>query len=434
MKRTKVDTPEKGVYRFTFTASAEELEQAVQAVYERTRANLEIPGFAKGEADRAAIEKAKGESFFWYDAVNDCMAANAPALLEQAIEELKLNPVTQAEYQLLFASMEKGFAAMATVVDEPEITLKQYTGFAVSCDPTPLGAHDVDRFIQRRRSMLTEKLPQTGAAANGMVAVMDFEGFLNGVPFAGGKGEDVPMELGAHKMIPGFEEGIVGHCMGDTFELPVTFPADYQAEELAGKPAVFRCTIKQLYLRRLPALDDAFAQKAGGVATMAQYREAVRKQLEEMRVENAMNRARTEIVRQLGQNSEGKLPQILVEDAVHGMMEQFHQQLSMIRKPLAAYLAETNQDYPQWMARVRQAAEEQVRVQMSLLKIARLEGLTPTVAEVNAEVEKSAKHEGCTPEEYLTHVDRHTVYRAICAQRAADFVVAHSTIEKDVKQ
>ena len=434
MKRTKVDTPEKGVYRFTFTASAEELEQAVQAVYERTRGNLEIKGYKKGQADRAAIEKEKGESFFWYDAVNDCMAANAPILLEEAIEEMKLNPVTQAEYQLLFASKEKGFAAMATVVDEPEIELEQYTGFTVCCEPNPLGEHDVDRFIQRRRSMLTEKLPQPGAAQNGMVAVMDFEGFLNGVPFAGGKGENVPMELGAHKMIPGFEEGILGHYTGDSFELPVTFPADYSAEELAGKPAVFHCTLKELYLRHLPDLNDDFAKKAGGVDTMEQYREDVHKQLEEMRMDNAMNRARTEVVRQLGVHSKGKLPQILVEDAVHGMMEQFHQQLSMVRKPLAAYLAETNQDYPQWMARVRQSAEEQVRVQMALLKIARLEGLTPTVAEVNAELEKSAKHEGCTVEEYLTQVDRHTIYRAVCAQRAADFVIAHSTIETGCKQ
>lgn len=431
MKRTNVETPEKDVYRFTFTADAQEMEQAVQQVYLRTRGDFEIPGYAKGEADRAAIEKQNGVSVFWYDAINDCMAQNVPDLLEQAIQELGLSPVTDAEYELLYADPEKGFAATAVLVNEPEITLGQYTGFEAHCTPNPLGAGDVDHFIQRRRMAMTKRLPQDGPAEKGMLAELDYEGFLDGVAFAGGKAEHQTLELGAGRMIPGFEEGILGHCPGEDFQISVTFPEAYHAKELAGKPAVFQAHLHALYLRQVPELDDAFAQRAGGVATMAEYREMVRNELEAMRRDNAMNRARTDIVVQLGEHSTGDLPKALTDDLMAGQMDQFRQKLAMVRKTLASYLQETGQTEEQLMQQLRTAAEQQVRVHLALLQVARKEGLEPTEAEVDAEVEKNAAREQCTPEEYLTQVSRRTIRRSLCALHAADFVVAHSTIHMD---
>lgn len=428
MKRTNVEIPEKYVYRFTLTADAQELEDAVQAAYLNSRSQIQIPGYKKGQADRAAIEAANGESVFWYEAINTCMAEQAPALVEEAIQELGLNPVTDPEFALLYASTEKGFAATATLVTEPEITLGVYTGFQADCTPNPLGEHDVDHFIQRRRQRLSEKVAEAGPAAPGMIAVVDYEGFLDGVAFAGGKGQDQSIQLGAGRMIPGFEEGIEGHCPGDHFEISVTFPKNYHAQELAGKPAVFRAQLKELYSRHLPELDDAFARRAGDVDTMEQYRDKIRQELEALRMDNAMNRARTEIVRQLGKNSSGALPDLLTEDAFQAQLEQLQQQLAMVRKPLEQYLAETGKTKEALFAQLRAAATEQARVHLALLQVARKEGLEPTEADIDAQVETEAKRMGCTPEQYLEQVDRRTVRRGLCAAAAADFVVEHSTI------
>ena len=430
MKRTNVETPEQDVYRFTFTADAQELEAAVQAAYERTRSQIQIEGYAKGEADRAAIEAAQGESVFWYEAINDCMAAQAPALLEAAIAELHLYPVTQATYELAYASKEQGFGVTAMLVNRPALTVAQYTGFQAHCAPTPVREGDVEHFVQRRRMAMTRKLPQTGPAALGMCAVVDYEGFLDGVPFEGGKAQRQLLELGAGRMIPGFEEGILGHNPGESFTLPVTFPEKYPAAELAGKAVEFRMQLHELYKREVPALDDAFAQ-ANGAENLAAYRVQVREKLEQMHLDNAMNRARTEIVRQLGAHSTGVLPDALTADAFTGVLEQFKQQLATVRKPLEQYLAETRQTREQLETQLRLAAEEQMRVHLSLLEIARLEGLEPTEAEVDAEIRAEAEKEGCAPEEFLVQVDRHTVRRGICAQRAADFVVNHSQIMVD---
>lgn len=429
MKQTNLETPEKDVYRFTLTADAQELEEAVQAVYERTRSQIEIPGYEKGQADRAAIEAEKGESVFWYEAINDCMAQQAPALVEAAITELGLQPVTDAFYDLLYASTEKGFAATATLVNEPQLTVGKYTGFTARCMPNPVSEQDVEHFIQRRRTALAKKVIVTGPAEKGMAVVIDYEGFLNGEPFAGGKAEKQTIELGAGRMIPGFEEGIEGHCAGEDFEIAVTFPQNYGASEVAGKPAVFKAHLEQVYTHQIPAVDDSFAKLAGGVETMEQYHVQVRQKLEEMRRNNAMNRAKTEVVRQLGMNSEGSLPHALTEDVFRSQMEQLQQQLAMTHKPLQKYLTENGYTMESLCAQVRASAEEQVRVHIALLKIARMEGLEPTEEQIDAEIQKNAEKMGCTSAEYEQEVTRRTIYRGICASRAADFVVEHSTIE-----
>lgn len=431
MKRVNIETPEKDVYRFTFEADAQELENAVQAVYLRNRDQIQIPGFEKGQADRAAIEKEKGSSVFWYEAINDCMAAEVPELVEQTVAELGLEPVTETAYELLYASAEKGFSVTATLVNAPEITLERYTGFTTKCKPNPLGVHDVDHFIQRRRMMLAKKVEQSGPAAKGMTAVLDYEGFLGGIAFEGGKAEGQPIELGSGRMIPGFEEGILGHCPGEEFEIHVTFPTAYPEQELAGKPAVFRAKLTELYLRKIPELDDAFAKQAGGVDTLDAYKEQVRLKLEDLRVDNAMNRARTDIVRQLGKYSTGSLPDLLTEDAYQAQLEQLRQQLGMVRKSLEDYLAETRTTMEQLSRRLRTAAEEQARVHLALLKVAKLEGLEPTDAEVDAEIARQAERLGCTSEEYAQQNDRRTVQHGLCAMRAAEFVVEHSTIVQE---
>lgn len=427
MKRTQMERPEENVVVFTFEATADELEAAVQAVYERCRGGIELEGYERGQADRAAIEAAKGESFFWYDAINDCMEAQMPALLEAALQENGLEPVDEPVYDLPHAD-KNGFTVTATVITEPEVTIGKYTGFTAVCAPNPVTEQDVEHFIQTRRQALAELAPHQGPAVKGDIAILSYVGFADGKAFEGGTGAKQKIQLGAGRMIPGFEEAILGHKAGDRFDIEVTFPANYGEPTLAGKPAVFKAHLEQVCVRQLPALNGDFARKAGGVDTMEEYRTVVRAKLEEMRLTNAQNRAQTEILRQLSENLTGSLPARLTDAAYMAQLDQFQQQLAMLRKSAEQYLAEVHQTREQLLAQLRAAAEKQVRVRIALLKIARMEKLEPTEAEVDAAVADAARKARKPVEQYLREVSRRSVRQALCARRAADFVMAHSTV------
>lgn len=428
MKLIRTENPERFVTVFTFAADAAELEAACQAVYERSRSNIQIEGYAQGEADRAAIEAANGETFFWYEAINDCMEREVPALLEAALAENGLEPVDEPGYELLHASKEEGFTATAAVVTEPEVTMHRYTGFTATCRPNPVSEQDVEHFIQRRRAALAELHPHQGPAVKGNIAVLTYVGFVDGKMFEGGKAAKQQIQLGAGRMIPGFEEGILGHKAGDSFEIKVTFPADYGAAALAGKEAVFQAHLDDVCVRRMPALNSDFARRAGKADSMEAYRAAVRAQLEAMRKENAMGRARTEILRLLSEELEGSLPHRLTESAFMAQLNQMQEQLAMMRKTLDDYLRETGRSREEVLAELRAAAEKQVRVRIALFRIARLENLEPTEADIDAEISTQAARQGKTIAQYTAEVSRRAVRRGISSARAAEFVIAHSTI------
>lgn len=429
MKLTAVETPEKDVCKMTFAASAAELDAAAQAVYERTRAGITLEGFARGEATRAAVEAAKGESYFWYDAINELMAREVPPLYEQALTEHALSPVTDPVYDLVRADAAEGFTATATVCLEPEITVRRYTGFTARQKANPVTEREVDHFIGRRREALAELVPHKGPAVRGNVVHLTYVGFTDQGPFAGGQGTNAAITLGDGRMIPGFEEAILGHRAGDAFEIHVTFPAQYADAALAGKPAVFRAKLEDVCVRRLPALNADFAQKAGHADSIEAYRAEVRRHLEELKRQNAEQLARGAVLRQLSEETEGTLSTLLTDQQYLEELQQFQQELTRYRKKLETYLAETHQTQDQLKAQLREQAARQVRTHLALLRIARLEHLEPTDAEVDAEAAARAARAHQTPEAYLAETEsRRSVRRQLCAARAADFVAAHSTI------
>ena len=219
MKLVSVETPEKSVCKMTFSATAEELETASNAVYERTRASYTIKGFAKGEADRAQIEADRGEHTFWYDAINDLMDRDVPALYDAAMQEHGFHAVDDPSYDLVSVKKDEGFVATATTALQPELKLAQTTGFQSECVTPAVTDKEIDAMLERRRAAAAELVPHKGPAVKGNIVHIDYEGLLDGKAFAGGTAQNQTLQLGSGRMIPGFEDGILGHKGGEEFEI-----------------------------------------------------------------------------------------------------------------------------------------------------------------------------------------------------------------------
>ena len=417
MKLVSVETPEKSVCKMTFSATAEELEAASNAVYERTRASYTIKGFAKGEADRAQIEADRGEHTFWYDAINDLMDQDVPALYQAAMEEHGFHAVDEPAYDLVSVKKDEGFVATAITALQPELTLGQRTGV-----------------LERRRAAAAQLVPHKGPAVKGNTVHIDYEGFIDGKAFAGGTAKDQALQLGSGRMIPGFEDGILGHKAGEEFDIQVTFPAQYGVKDLAGKDAVFHITLHDVCVRQLPALNSDFAKKVAQVDTMEEFRAQIRSQIFDARHNAAMNRAKDQILTQLAAAAEGELPSVLVESAYQREMAQFQQQLQMQRTSLERYLSQTHQTRESFTAAVRSAAEKNTRARMALLQIAQDEGLLPTDAEMDQTLTQRAEQAKKTLEEVKEGLNLEAMRRTEGIRRAADWVIERSTIQDQGEQ
>lgn len=430
MKLEKLEYPEKYVAKMTFSATPAELEEASQAVYERTRESYTVKGFEKGQADRAAIETERGEHVFWYDAINDVMDRDVAGLIEQAVKENGLTTMGEPSYDLVSVKKDEGFVATATVSLKPELVLGTYTGFSVKAQPSAVTEKEIDRQLERNQNANAELVSHKGPAVKGNIAVIDYKGTLDGEAFAGGEAKDQKLTLGQGRMIPGFEEGILGHKAGDEFDIDVTFPANYQAKQLAGKKAVFHIVLHDVCVRQLPALNADFAKKVGKVDTMEAYRAAIREQMETGRRNSAMGHARTEILNLAGAAGEGELPSPLIEEEYNSQMQQLQFQLQMMRMSLAQYLQQVRQSKDEFFAKVREGAERSLRGRLTMELIAAKEGLVPTDEELDKELAERAERVKKPLDEYMKGVDKEKVRMAMARTRASNFVVEHSTIEE----
>ena len=430
MKLVSVETPEKSVCKMTFSATAEELEEASNAVYERTRGTYTIRGFAKGEADRAQIEADRGEHTFWYDAINDLMDRDVPALYDAAMKEHGFCAVDDPVYDLVSVKKDEGFVATATTALQPELELTRTTGFQTVCVTPETTDKEVDAVLERRRQAAAELVPHKGPAVKGNIVHLDYEGLLDGKPFQGGTAQNQAVQLGSGRMIPGFEEGILGHKAGDTFEIHVTFPANYHARELAGKPVVFKAQLHDVCVRQIPALNSDFAKKVGKVDTMDEFRAQIRKQLSDGKHASALNRAKDQILTQLAEAAKGELPSVLVESAYQNEMQQFQQQLQMQRMSLDQYLSRIHQTREAFTAGARAQAERNTRARMALLQIAQAEGLVPSEEEIDQKLAERAERAKKTLAEVKEQVNAEAMRRNEGIRRAADYVIEHSTIEE----
>ena len=432
MKLVSVETPEKSVCKMTFSASAEELETASNAVYERTRASYTIKGFKKGEADRAQIEADRGEHTFWYDAINDLMDKDVPALYDAALAEHGFVPVDAPVYDLVSVKKDEGFVATATVALQPELNLTKTTGFTTECVTPEVTDKEIDSVLERRRNAAAELVPHKGPAVKGNIVHIDYEGLLEGKPFQGGTAQNQTLQLGSGRMIPGFEEGILGHKAGEEFDIFVTFPARYHAKDLAGKPVIFKIKLIDVCVRQIPALNSDFAKKVANVDTLDELRAQVKQQLHDGKHASALNRAKDQILTQLADAAEGDLPSTLVESTYQlqmQQMQQIQQQLQMQRLSLDRYLSQIHETRESFTAKVRTSAEKTARVRMALLQIAQQENLVPTEEEIDKQLAERAERTKKTLEEVKAQANVHAMRRNEGIRKAADWVIEHSTIE-----
>lgn len=359
---------------------------AVEKAYRKNVKNISVPGFRKGKAPKHIIEKLYGEGVFYEDAVNSLY----PEAYAAAVEEAGLEPVDRPEIEVEEVSGD-GFTFKAVVTVRPEVTLGEYKGLtAEKAEANVTDAMveaEIDRLKERNaRVIAVEDRP----AENGDQTVIDFEGFIDGVPFEGGKGEKFDLTLGSGQFIPGFEDQIVGKNVGDEFDVDVTFPEDYQAEELAGKPAVFKCRLHELKTKEYPEVDDEFAKDVSDFDTLAELKDDFRKKLTEAAEKRAQEEFENKLIDQVVEGMQSEIPPCMIDNKMEDLVKDFDYRLQAQGMNLETYLKYTGSGLDAFKQNFAPQAERQVKIRLALEKIVELEGLKASDEEVEAEYAKMA--------------------------------------------
>ena len=384
----QVEKMEKNMAKLTIEVSAEELDKAMQNAYLKARGKISIPGFGKGKAPRKMIEQMYGKGIFLEDAAN----ALIPEHYSKALEECDLEIVSQPEIDVTQAEPGKAFIFTAEVAVKPEVTLGEYKGVEVPKSETEVTDEDIDAEIKKEQEKNSRTVTvEDRGAENGDITTIDFEGFVDGVAFEGGKGTDYPLTLGSGSFIPGFEDQLVGAKAGDHVEVNVTFPEEYQAAELAGKAAVFQCDVKKVETKELPELDDDFAQDVSEFDTLAEYREDVKKNLTEKKEKEARAAKENAAVDKAIENAEMEIPDAMLNTQVRQMMNDFASRMQSQGLTMEQYFQFTGMTAEKMQEEMKPQALKRIQTRLVLEKIAETENIEVSEDEVNEEISKMAE-------------------------------------------
>ncbi len=398
---------------------AEDFEKACEQVYKRKGKRIEVPGFRKGHAPRKTIEKLYGEGIFFEDAVNDVY----PGALQSAVEEAGLEIVCRPEVEVTEVSKEKGVTFKATCTVKPEVTVKDYKGIKASKDVEEVTDVDITAEIDRRRERNARTVDVEGRAVeNGDIVNIDFEGFLDGVPFDGGKGENFSLTIGSGQFIPGFEEQIIGHNIGDEFDVNVTFPENYHAEELKGKPTIFKVKLHSISTKELPEADDEFAKDVSEFDTLDELKADIRKHLEEANEKKAADAFENKLIDTVIENMEGEIPQEMYEVRIDEMIRDFEYRLQSQGLNLDMYLQYSGLDRDSFRKTFEAQAQRQVKVRLALEKIVEVEGIAPTEEEVEAEYARLADAYKMDVEKLKPVISAEDVKKDVAVNKAIDLI------------
>ena len=418
MNLKSVNKVETNKYELEINVSAEEFEEAIQSAFKKNAKKIQVPGFRRGKATRKIIEKTYGEGVFYEDAVN----ALYPEAYSKAVEEAKLTPVDRADIDMTEVSKD-GFTFKATVVTKPEVTVKDYKGIKVEKAVRKVSDADVDEEIKRlqernARTVTVEDRP----AENGDITHIDFEGFVDGKTFEGGKGENYSLTLGSNSFIPGFEDQIVGHNTGDEFDVNVKFPEDYHAEELKGKDSTFKVKLNKIEKRELPELDDDFAKDASEFDTLAELREDLAKKIQNRYDTAADNEVEGKLIDGVIAGLEADIPEVMYEHQVDNMVQDFAYRMSAQGINLDMYLQYTGMDMDGFRANFREQAERQVKTRLALEGIVKAENIQLTAEELEEEYKKSAESYKIEVEELKKYVPEADMRTDAEVSKAIQFV------------
>lgn len=384
MSLIKKEKGKNSTYTIEFSVAKDVFNAAEKKAYEKNVEKINVPGFRKGKAPLYIIKKLYGANVFFEDAVNDCM----PAAFEEALKESKLAMVGQPEIDVKDMN-DEGIVFTAVIAVKPDVKIADYLGIEIEKETKTVSDEEVDNDINATRKRNARNIEVTDRAAEmGDIANIDFEGFDGDKAFEGGKGEKFDLTLGSGQFIPGFEEQIVGKNIADEFDVNVTFPEDYQAKELAGKPVVFKVKLNSLKKEELPELDDEFAKDVSEFETLSEYKESVKAKLQERNDKAADAEVEEKLVNALLEKMSADIPEAMFKAETENMVRDYDSRLRMQGLDLSTYFKYTGLDLDKLREQLRPQAEKQVKVRLTLEKIAKTEKLTATKKEIDAEYKR----------------------------------------------
>ena len=383
----QVEKLEKNMAKLTIEVSAEDLDKAMEKAYQKQKSRISLPGFRKGKAPRKMIESMYGKGVFMEDAVNSLV----PQEYTKALGECDLEIVSQPEINVTQMEPGKALIFTADVAVKPEVTLGDYKGVEVPKSEIAVTDEEVDAEVKKEQDKNARTVAvEDRAAANGDITTIDFEGFVDGVAFDGGKGTDYALTLGSGTFIPGFEDQLVGANTGDHVAVKVTFPEEYQAKELAGKEAVFQCDVKKIETKEVPELDDEFAKDVSEFDTLAEYKEDVKKKLTEKKEKEARTAKENAAVDKAIENAQMDIPELMTKTECRQMMDDFSRRMQQQGLSMEQYFQFTGQSMDKMMEDMKPQALKRIQTRLVLEKVAEAENIQPSEEEITEEIQKMA--------------------------------------------
>ena len=414
---------ENNMAKLTVEVPAEELEKAIEKAFQKQKKNISIPGFRKGKVPRQMVEKMYGKEIFYEEAANQLL----PAAYGKAYDECEEEIVSSPNITIVQLEAGKPFIFTAEVALKPEVTLGQYKGIKVDKVEVSVSDEEVDAEVEKERDRNARNVSVTDRAVkDGDQTVIDFEGFQEGTPFEGGKGENYPLTIGSGTFIPGFEDQLIGKNIGEDIEVNVTFPEDYQAENLAGKPALFKVQIKEIKEKQLPELDDEFAAEVSEFDTLDEYRADVKKNLLEKKEKEARAVKENAVIEAIIQEAKMDIPEAMVETQQRQMVDEFTQRLQMQGLSTEQYFQFTGLDHGKLMEQVKPQAEQRIKSRLVLEAIVKAENIVADEADFDKEVASMAETyhmEADKVKEMLDEGGKKQMMEDIAINKAVEFVV-----------
>lgn len=419
----QVEKLENNTAKLTIEVPAEEFDKAIQAAYQKNKNKFNVPGFRKGKVPYAMVEKMYGAGVFYEEAANELI----PDAYANAAAESELEIVARPEINVTQIEKGKSFIFEAEVTLKPEIKLGKYKGVKVEAMDTTVTDEDVAAELDKVKEQNARLVAADDKAVeDGDQTTIDFKGFVDGVAFEGGKGEDYPLTIGSHSFIDTFEEQLIGKKVGEEVEVNVTFPEQYQAKELAGKPAMFKVTIKEIKVKEYPELDDDFAQDVSEFDTLDEYKADIKKNLEEKKAQEAEADKESKVIEAIVNDSEMDIPEKMIEAQCQQMVEEFAQNIAMQGISFDQYMQFTGTTVDQLTEQVKPQAEARVQSSLVLEAIVKAEKIEASDEEFDEEIKRMAERyqmEADKVNELLSDDDKKNIRADICARKAAKLVV-----------
>lgn len=424
----QVEKLEKNMAKLTVEVPAEQFDKAIKAAYDKNKNRFNIPGFRKGKAPQAMIEKMYGPGVFYEDAANEAIDESYPG----AMKESGLEIVSRPEIDIIQIEKGKDFIYTATVAVKPEVTLGDYKGIEIERADAAVSDEDVEAELkkvqdQNARLVSVEDRP----VADGDQTVIDFEGFIDGQAFDGGKGTDYPLTIGSHSFIDTFEEQLVGKSIGQECEVNVTFPAEYHAKELAGKPALFKVMVKEIKVKELPDLNDEFASEVSEFETLDEYKADVRAKLAEKKDRAAATENENRVVDKVVANASMELPDAMVENEVMNMLQDTARRMQSQGMSFDQYMKFTGMTPDTLKEQMRPQAVRRIQTRLVLEAVAAAENIQVSDERINEELQKMAdsyKMEVEKLREYMGEFEKEQMKKDLAVQEAVDFLVAEAKL------